>query len=361
MQNLSMMIKPVSGLCNMRCRYCFYRDEMERRRESMLPPMSRETMETLVRRAMEEAGGSVSFVFQGGEPTLAGLDFFQAFADAERRWNTRGVKVYHSLQTNGYGLSDEMIAFFAREKYLLGVSLDGGPSTHDALRLDGAEQGTFRKVRQTCRRLRQAGVEMNILCVVTEQVARRPLETFETLRNYGYLQFIPCLDGLDQEQTSFSLTPQSYLAFLKTTFDLYERSVWQGKPVSVRNFDNYIAMLLGRPPENCGMSGRCGHYYLIESNGDVYPCDFYVLDGYKLGNIRDSSFAQLAQSPIGLRFVEESIPLPEECRQCRWLSLCRNGCKRERQNGRSRWCQVYQDFFAYSYERMKRLAQLAAK
>ena len=143
MPALSIMVKPVSGACNMRCKYCFYTDVMENRETPCFPRMTLETLETLVRRAIRHADGPISFAFQGGEPTLAGLDFYRALVEFERRYNTRGLPIDNSLQTNGYALSDEMIEFFAREHFLLGVSLDGDALAHDLMRVDQGGNPTF--------------------------------------------------------------------------------------------------------------------------------------------------------------------------------------------------------------------------
>ena len=360
MPPLTLMIKPMSGACNMRCAYCFYTDVMSRRETAVRPPMSGEALETLVRRAFAYADDSVSFAFQGGEPTLIGLPFFEALMDFEHRYNTRGLTVSNAVQTNGYALSDEMIAFFARENFLLGVSLDGTAALHDALRVDRAGEGTFARVEANIRRLQAAGVDFNILCVVNDAVARHPREVFHALEKYRYLQFIACLDDFSGGQKAFSLTPEHYLFFLNETFDLYAQAALSGKTVSVRAFDNYVGMLLGLPPENCAMGGQCGQYFLIESDGGAYPCDFYVLDEWRLGSALETPFNRLARSPLGARFREVSLVVPEKCRACRWYPLCRNGCRRERdeKTGLNRWCGVYQAFFARNYEEMQALTRI---
>ena len=358
MPPLTLLIKPVSGACNMRCRYCFYTDVMAHRETPVYARMSDELLETLVRRAMAYADGSVSFAFQGGEPTLAGLPFYEKLVKLQKAYNARGLQIHNALQTNGYDLTDDMIAFFAREGFLLGLSMDGDRETHDRMRPDAAGRPTFDRVAQTAERLQSAGVQFNILCVVNEHVARRPREVFEALAPYRYLQFIACLDDFDGSRQNYSLTEESYLAFLKTTFDLYDRAFWAGRPVSVRNFDNYVAMLMGAPPENCAMRGQCGPYFVVESDGGVYPCDFYVLDEWRLGSVCDANFRRLAASPPQTRFRQESLPLPEPCRGCRWYPLCRNGCKRERDplTGLNRWCHCFRAFFEYACVRMERMA-----
>lgn len=354
---VSLMIKPVSGACNMRCRYCFYTDVMARRETPVFSRMSTEVLESVVRRAFQYADGPVSFAFQGGEPTLIGLPFFRELLRLERSYNVRGLEVRNAVQTNGLDLSDEMIAFFAEERFLLGLSLDGIEAVHDAFRVDQAGEPTFARVKETAERLRRAGAEFNVLCVVTDPAAQHPREVFQALAPYGHIQFIACLDDLDGARAPHSLTEEHWLDFLKTTFDLYYKAFMSGHYVSIRSFDNYIGIMLGLPPENCAMNGRCGSYFLVESDGGVYPCDFYVLDEWRMGSLTDISLERLEKSDTARRFREASYPLPETCRTCRWLPLCRNGCRRERdETGRSRWCACLREFFPYAYPRMVKLA-----
>ncbi|MBR5302670.1 MAG: SPASM domain-containing protein [Clostridia bacterium] len=358
MPPITVMVKPVSGACNMRCRYCFYADEMQRRSACIYPKMTNELLDVMVRRIIRSADSSVHFLFQGGEPTLIGLPFFEQLIRLERKYNTRGLKITNAVQTNGYRLTDEMIAFFAREQFLVGVSLDGTNETHDLLRPDAGGLPTSAAVRQSIDRLRAAGVSVNVLCVVNAEVARQPSAVFSALAPYEYLQFIPCLDGLDGEKRDYSLSSEAYLAFLKSTFDCYHQAYIQGHPVSVRNFDNWIAMLMGMPPENCAMVGRCGPSLVIESDGSVYPCDFFALDHWKLGNIAEDSLKRMLTCDREKAFLEESLPVPSVCQSCKWYSLCRNGCKRERnaETGLNRWCSVHSAFFEYAYPRMQEMA-----
>lgn len=359
MPPITVMIKPVSGACNMRCRYCFYADEMNHRQSSVYPRMSSELLDVVVRRIIRSADSSVHFLFQGGEPTLIGLPFFEQLVKIQRKYNTRGLKISNAVQTNGYDLSDEMIAFFAKEQFLVGVSLDGTNETHDLFRPDAKGLPTSLIVRKSIERLRKAGVSVNVLCVVNGEVARHPQAVFSALAPYEYLQFIPCLDGLDGEKRDYSLSSEAYLAFLKAMFDCYHQAYLDGHPVSIRNFDNWIAMLMDMPPENCAMVGRCGPSLVIESDGSVYPCDFYALDHWKLGNISEDSLRRMLTGDKERAFLEESLPVPTQCRACRWYGLCRNGCKRERspETGLNRWCSVHCAFFEYAYPRMKEMAR----
>ena len=363
MPPLSVMIKPASSLCNFRCAYCFYADEAARRETASYGMMTKETLQTLVRRAFAYADGPLSFAFQGGEPTLAGKDFFRFFLSLLRQYNTRCLPVSLAIQTNGWALDEEWCALFREGRFLVGVSLDGTKELHDAYRKTASGEPTWDRILQNIAQLKRQGVEYNILCVVNQQIASRPREVFHALMEHRYLQFIPCLDGFEGTPSPFSLNSETYGHFLIETFDLYDKYFFSAQPVSIRNFDNWIGMLRGYPPENCAMSGKCGNYYLIEADGGVYPCDFYVLDPWRMGNITQSSFYALEKSETGRAFRSESYFKPEKCQTCSWYALCRGGCKRDREPiekgipALNRLCAGHQMFFDARFDRLQALAK----
>ena len=362
MPPLSIMIKPVSSSCNMRCVYCFYADVVSHRAHENYGTMSHETVEDLVRKAFAYAEGNVSFSFQGGEPTLAGAAYFIDFIQTVEKYNQRGLLVQYAIQTNGYRLSEEMLSVFEQYHFLVGVSLDGCEQTHDRLRVDAQGHGTYERVIHTIQRLKKRRIPYNILCVVTHEVAQQIHAVWRSLAPHGYIQFIPCIDGLDGEKSSYSLTPEAYGEFLVTTFQLYEQGWNTGHYVSVRNFDNYMQILMGQTPEMCGMRGRCGLYFLIEADGSVYPCDFYVLDKWHMGNIRQQSFFQLCRSDSCREFQQAALAVDPACQACPWYYLCHGGCRRDRETALgnelvlNRFCKSYQYFFERCEESMQQLA-----
>lgn len=359
MPPVTVMIKPVSGACNMRCHYCFYADEMRNRSTAVYPAMDEETLEAVVRRTMAYADVQATFTFQGGEPTLAGIAFYEHLLKLQKKYNPRGIVVNNAIQTNGLDLSDSMIELFAKNHFLVGVSLDGNQQTHDLFRKDAAGNGTYHTIRRNIKRLEAAGVDFNILCVVNQAVAEHTDEVLQSFAEYPFLQFIPCMDDMDGKQGVHSLSNEAYAYFLKKSFDVYEQSHREGKRLSIRQFDNWIAMLLGMPPESCAMRGQCTCGFLIESNGDVYPCDFYALDEWRLGNVKEHSFRQMLRNPLAHSFCNASLPIPDDCQQCRWYNLCRNGCRRERdpQTGLYRLCSGTRSFLDECGERMIRMAE----
>ena len=368
MPPIHLLIKPSSGACNLRCRYCFYHDEMEKREQSCYGFMTPETQEAMIRRALEYAEGQCTFAYQGGEPTLIGLDYFRRAEELIQKYNRKNLRIDRAIQTNGFALDEEWARFFADNRYLVGLSMDGTKETHDLFRVDAGGEGTFRQVQRTAKMFDRIGVEYNILTVVNAQTAKKiqSIYTFFKKNGFRYLQFIPCLDPLGEEpgQRDYSLTPEAYGEFLCRLFDLWYKDLMNGEEVSIRQFDNYIQMLMGYPPESCGMSGVCSFQNVVESDGSVYPCDFYVLDEWKLGNLNVNSFPELEEKRKELGFVEESRQIHPDCQKCRWFSICRGGCKRYREprleTGELRkncFCRSYEMFFAHAGGRMQEIAR----
>ena len=364
MPPISVLIKPASSLCNMACEYCFYKDVASHRNVADLGIMDYVTHENLVKNAMSYAQGSVSFAFQGGEPTLAGLGFFQRHIELCKKYSRSNVKIFNSLQTNGYIIDETWAEFFFENKFLVGLSLDGPKEIHDFYRKDRKGEGTFNRIRKTINIFDRFGVEYNLLCVVTESVAKNANKVLNFFINSGFdfLQFIPCLDGFEREQQEWSLSPSSYADFLIKSFIKYYSCFLKKKFLSIRNFDNYISLLLGRPAENCGMNGVCSCYFVVEGNGSVYPCDFYVTDKYCAGNVNLNSFEDIARSEIFSKFIKKSLPVSEECKDCKWFSLCRGGCRRYREPFSNEkpslnfYCQSYKSFFNECGEQLKDMA-----
>ena len=370
MPPLNILLKPASGRCNLSCGYCFYADEARRRAVPDCGLMPAGVSHAVIEQAAGEAEGSVAFLFQGGEPTLAGLEFYRDFTARVRETVPRGLAVEYAIQTNGLLLDEAWCAFFKENRFLVGLSLDGTRECHDRFRRDPAGKGTYGRALRAARILERAGVEYNVLTVVTGYLARHTQAAFTALCRAGfrYQQYIPCLDPLDGERggQGYSLTPGQYEDFLKTLFDLWYRELEQGRYYSIRYFDNLVWMLEGRPPEQCAMAGRCSAQYVVEADGSVYPCDFYSLDEYRLGNICRDRWAEIDRAREALGFLRVSERVPEECGRCRWYALCRNGCRRDRLAagdglGRSYYCRAYAGFLDYAAGRLRQARGLLAR
>lgn len=364
MKNISFLIKPASGRCNMRCRYCFYEDEKENRATANYGMMSQEMAELLICQAMEEAEDTILFAFQGGEPMLAGVSFYRHFLKLVEKYRRPQIAVSYSIQTNGTLVTPEWAEFFRDNHFLVGISMDGTKDIHDMNRIYDAGEGTYSDVLKAISLLRKYDVEPNVLCVVTAQMAKRGQSVYQNLKKIGcrYLQFIPCLDPMERPRgsMSYSLPPALYARFLKTVFHLWYRDWEAGDYVSVRLFDDYVHILCGCPASTCATCGTCGHYFTVEGDGSVYPCDFFALDEWRLGKLGESTLRELADSKRGVIFRSKGRTYPPSCRGCEWLRLCNGGCQRDWTDGENRnyYCETLKEFFFYAMPRLMNIAQL---
>ncbi len=342
------MIKPASSLCNLRCKYCFYCDVASHRDVFSLGIMEEKTSENLIQSALKFAdGGSVAFAFQGGEPLIAGLDYFEYFTKKVREYNLKGSEIFYSIQTNGTLVTDEWARFFFENKFLVGLSLDGDYEGN-RFRVDEKGQNAYYKITRAAKKFERYGVEFNILTVLTGYCAENAERIYKHFRSEGfrYLQFIPCLRPIgDKSESELYMTPKQYTDFLIKIFNLYVKDFTKGNYMSIRQFDNWVRMYLGEKAEQCGLMGHCTHQFVAEGNGNVYPCDFYCTDEWLLGNINETDLKAMAEGEKAKAFIMESLPIPEKCKECNFKAICRfGGCKRQRESGD--YCESYKRFFA---------------
>ena len=367
MNRLLMLIKPVSGHCNMRCQYCFYADVTNRREKKNNGAMSYETLEKLVCSALSETTEMCVFGFQGGEPTLAGIDFFKTLIKLEEKYNINSISINHSIQTNGLLLNDEWCEFLSRHRFLTGISIDGSKEIHNTFRIDANGKATHNRCLQATQKLSKHKAEYNVLSVVTNQLAAHPDKVYHYYKKQGFrhLQFIPCIDGFEEQRHShsYSLDSNQYGDFLCRIFDLWYEDFIREDYYSIRNFDNYIYMLAGYPPENCATSGTCSTAPLVEADGSVYPCDFYAFNPYCLGNIHTHSFAEMLAGATAMEFIRSSQQAHPQCEKCSYYSICRGGCRRDRELtpnsglGLNKYCTAYKQFFDHAIPQMTNIAR----
>lgn len=359
MPNINILIKPASGMCNIQCRYCFYQDEVKNRETQSYGFMSEDTLEKIIRKTVEYSDTACTIAYQGGEPTLRGLGFFKKLVELQNKYNKKNIKIENAIQTNGLCLNDEWAAFLKENKFLVGISLDGIEFTHDTFRVDRGGNGTFHGVIRSIRLLEKHGVDFNILTVVNKRTAKKVTQIYEFYKQnaFEYLQFIPCINPLGESGTAFpySLTPKEYSQFLRTLFDLWYHDFMKGQYIHIQRFEGYIKMLLHRNPDVCGMSGICSLQYVIEADGGVYPCDFYVLDEYRLGNLARDSIEEINKKRRELEFIEQSLVIHDDCKGCRYYGICRGGCRRYR-NPKNYFCTAYYEFFEYTIKRLEQMA-----
>jgi uncharacterized protein len=360
--SIELLIKPASSLCNLRCSYCFYADVADNRSIPSYGIMGLDVLERIVEKAIINAKEHVSFSFQGGEPTLAGLDFFKKLIELEKKYNTRDINISHAIQTNGYTIDDEWAEFFAKNNFMVGVSVDGDAKTHNKYRVNSCRQGTHGRIMHSISVLKKHQIKVNILTVVTADVARNARKIYDYYKENDllYQQYIPCLDPFVEEKGKFdySLTPQLYATFLKDMFDCWYDDIKSGQFIYNRYFENLVGMIKGYHPESCGMLGHCLPQYVVEADGGVYPCDFYVLDRFKIGNLTTDSFTEIDKKRRQIEFIEDSAIIHPDCLECKWLNICRGGCRRNRDmNGigeisKNYFCESYKEFFSYAFERL---------
>ena len=321
--------------------------------------MTAETLENTVLQILSQAEVSAGFAFQGGEPTLAGLDFYKELLEIERKHNKNGVRIYNSIQTNGLEIDDEWAGFLSENRFLTGVSLDGTREIHNKYRRDKSGAPTWDRALSAADKLRAHGAEYSVLCVVTPECAKNPELVYKTLKKHVYMQFIPCLELSDEKKRSFSPGALKYAEFLDRIFDMYYTDRKNGVNVSVRLFDNYAGMIAGRPPESCGITGKCVCSGVVESDGDVYPCDFYCTDEYLLGNVNDADLNGFLTSDRARSFVYGSYTACDECSVCAYGAFCGGGCRRERDEyGKYRYCDTVKRFFGRNYKKLCELSYM---
>jgi uncharacterized protein len=351
----SLLIKPASALCNLDCQYCFYLDRSADPYEaSRSRIMTGETLTRLVQGYLAYSFPHSSFAFQGGEPTLAGLDFFRALIAFQKRFGLGGQVVSNSIQTNGILLTPEWCRLFRAYQFLVGISLDGPEEVHDAYRVNKAGHGTWKAVIDAVRLLEREQVEFNVLTVVSQANVRRAVELYRFFQELGvrYLQFIPLVEyGCGGEREPFSITGEEYGRFLCKLFDVW----WPDRrAVRIRYFDNIAEALAGQKPSTCTMHANCDSYAVVEYNGDVYPCDFFVETGWKLGNLHADSWTEMARRGRRRRFAAQKRAPHPDCAVCQFRTLCHGGCPSNRHAPRGRFadldplCAGYKMIFAKS-------------
>ena len=348
-----MLIKPASAVCNLDCAYCFYLDrEADPYKSLPARRMSDDTLERLVDTYLFYSYPESVFAFQGGEPTLAGPAFFEKLVEFEKRHGRNGQAVSNALQTNAILIDDTWCGIFRETNWLIGVSIDGPEEVHDRYRFNKAGHGTWRKVMDGIGTLQRNKVEFNVLCVLSQANVEKPRETYRFFRSLGidYVQYIPLAEfDASGNPLPFTITPQQYGRFLCETFDLW----WpERRKVRIRFFDNLAEALAGRKPGNCTMHETCDSYVVVEYNGDIYPCDFFVESPWKLGNINVDSWPEIARRRLRYEFAaKKTLPHPE-CQVCEYQSVCHGGCPKLR-HGRNRrfedldyFCAAYKMIFA---------------
>ncbi len=355
MTGCHVMAKPASSRCNLDCRYCFY---IEKPRQ---PRMDEKTLEAFIRQHISaQPGNEVEFAWQGGEPTLAGLSFFQRAVALQKRY-AGGKTIRNSLQTNGTLLDEAWCRFLRQENWLVGVSLDGPAELHDRYRLSRSGKPTHERVVRVLARLKEYGVAFNLLTVVSAANVHEPERVWRYLRGLGtpFLQFIPLVERDEQGQlTVESVDAIAWGHFLTRIFDIWVRE--DIGRIFVQQFDSTLGVWCGQPSQMCVFSENCGHAFALEADGSLYQCDHYVYPEYRLGNLNTTPLIALNAGQQARAFGEaKSKTLSEECQGCDVLRFCGGDCPKHRdKNAKSALCEGYRAFFNHSAPAMRVMRDL---
>ena len=364
MEPFTLLIKPSGSDCNIDCKYCFYKarsPEFGQGRQRM----NQHVLEVLVKGYMQLGFPVVGFAWQGGEPTLMGVDFFKSAVQLQKEYGREGQQVSNTLQTNGLLLDERWCRFFHDNNFLLGISIDGPREFHDYYRVDHSGCGTFDRVIRAIENCRNHQVEFNALILLNNRNVEHTDELFDFLigNDITYLQFIPCIetDPATGAPADFSITPNQYGDFLCRLFDRWYD--YGTEKLNIREFDSLVTYLVMGSHTICTYSKQCAGFVVIEHNGDAFCCEFFVEPKWRLGNILETPLEKLASSANKRAFAREKQNLPGKCLVCRYLDICRGGCMKDRVrwndnlNRESYFCEGYKQFFDYT---MPRFMQIAA-
>ncbi|MFZ7947076.1 MULTISPECIES: anaerobic sulfatase maturase [Bacillaceae] len=363
-RNISVMWKTVSEDCNLACEYCYY-STCGGKPGKKINRIDSIVLEKFIKEYMERSKGAATFAWQGGEPLLAGLDFFEEVVMLQAKYAPKNTMISNSLQTNGTLITDKWASFFKKYNFLIGVSLDGPREVHDAKRVDSRGQGSFDRVMRGIDSLRKHQVDFNILTVVHKGNVTKATEMLRFYEDEGFhfVQFIPCMDFRSQEINKpgvYDITPKEYGDFLCEAFDYWYNNGETRS--SIRFFDEMLNVYVNREPGLCIHRAACPQTIILEQNGDAFPCDFFIHPDWKIGNVGIHSIDEILAHPLYDKFLSMKPNLPEPCKTCEWKKLCHGGCPRNRKWGPDLatsevdyFCSSYKQIYSYADERMKQL------
>ncbi|NDL65606.1 anaerobic sulfatase maturase [Acerihabitans arboris] len=346
----SLMAKPTSYQCNIRCDYCFYIDKKNTvipNGAASLKHMADDVLREYIKQYIDAtAGDEVMFAWQGGEPTLAGIDFYADALRYQQRY-ARGKRISNSMQTNGVLIDDRWARFLAHNHFLMGISLDGPARLHNAYRHSASGRPVFDKVINAIQLFKQYHIDFNVLAVVNDETARAPLEIYRFItQELGahYVQFIPAVEQMssgpgrgeliypraagDKMLTPWSVSGEAYGSFINTLFDYWVRH--DVGRVFVQLFDNALAAWSGVTPGLCVMRPTCGQALVAEQNGDIYSCDHFVYPEHKLGNLMTTTLADMAGGKQQRQFGQLKANVAKPCLACEYRFACHGGCPKHR-------------------------------
>ena len=355
-----LLIKPVGAACNMRCAYCFYLRAAELFPDDPHPVMPEEVLETMVRGYMGLRFPESVFAWQGGEPTVAGVGFFRKVVEFQQKYGLSGQVVGNGFQTNGLLIDEEWCRLFRDYRFLVGLSLDGPESVHDRVRLSVGGKATWARTMAAAELMRAHDIAFNVLCVIHAGNVGMGADLIRWFmaNGFDYLQFIPCMEP----DNPHNVSPDIYAKFLCEAFDFWSREAL-GK-VSIRDFDAILGAKMGAQPM-CIFARACNSYIVVEHNGEVFPCDFFVYDEWRLGNVMNASMESFMQTDKYKTFAHRKDKV-NLCRACEWRAQCYGGCQKDRlaaevSGSPTPFCKAYQQFFRHSAPKWNALMKRAQR
>jgi uncharacterized protein len=331
MKPFSLLIKPGSADCNLNCTYCFYRNPPVGGKGDHSRRMSGKILEQVISSYMRTNQPHHIFSWQGGEPTLMGIDFFQWAVTLQEKYGKGGSLVSNGIQTNGILIDDRWAVFFEKYKFLVGVSLDGPQYIHDVYRKYKNGSGSYKDVIKSIECLKRNNAEFNILTLVNSANVTKGKEVYRFLCENGlfYHQYIPCVE-FDREGNAlpYSITAEKWGDFL---CEIYDEWIKTGvHEVSIRLFDSILVYLVTRQYTICSMAGECSQYFVVEFNGDIYPCDFFVRKDLKIGSIDGGDWRHFRKSPVYTNFAHQKSKWNNKCSRCKYNLFCSGDCLKNR-------------------------------
>lgn len=335
LQNLSILIKPSSSKCNMRCKYCFYFDEIASRNIQDYGYMNKQTLESVINYCYNATtnNATVSFAFQGGEPTLVGIEYYNHFI-TYANLHKQQRQINFSIQTNGTTLNKEWYQFFKKNDFLVGISIDGFSKNHDQVRIMHNHNPSYYLIIKTLKNLKKHNIPFNVLTVITNKLTKHTKQYFQWIltNKIDYVQIIPCLPTNLCQNDIYKVDPQNLGAFWIELFDLwYEQLINHNNYIHIGWFENILLILNNQYPTQCGMLGNCAIQNVVEANGNIYPCDFYCDDHHLLGNVLVHNLETICKNQILKNFLMPT-KLPDICLKCKYLRFCNGNCKHMRSN-----------------------------
>jgi len=366
----NVIAKPIGSICNLDCEYCYYLEKEDLYPETKSFKMSGDVLESYIRQYIHSqpfGTKEVTFVWQGGEPTLMGLPFFRKAFALQQKYARPGMNITNSFQTNGTRLHDDWARFFKDRDVLVGISIDGPEEIHDEFRPDKSGYGSFQQVMQGLELLNKHDVRFNTLTCVQSDNSSYPVKIYRFLKSIGstHMQFIPIVEPMPDGSVSYrSVHPKKYGTFLNGVFNEWLRQDDVGT-IFVQDFDVALNLVYGNSSPVCVHAETCGHALAIEHNGDLYSCDHFVYPEYRLGNILDEKMLDMHESERQERFgMDKKDRLPGYCLECEFLSICNGGCPKDRivetpdgEPGLNYLCQGYKTFYAHSVPVFRKMAK----